>query len=115
MELGGNYTLTVLTNVSDPTTRLTGIPRHKATVHALYKAGDAVDVISFAEYNSSRWASNTVALSGFTTLNLKAVYRVTKDIATEVGVNNLTDRNYSLADGYPNPGRNYFANATLKF
>jgi iron complex outermembrane receptor protein len=115
IELGGNYTLTVLKNVSDPTTRLTGIPRHKATVHALYKMGDAVDLISFAEYNNSRWASNTVALSGFTTLNLKAVYRVTRDISTEVGVNNLTDRNYSLADGYPNPGRNYFANASLKF
>jgi iron complex outermembrane receptor protein len=72
-------------------------------------------VITFAEYNSSRWASNTVELSGYTTLNLKAVYRVTGDISAEAGVNNLTDRNYSLADGYPNPGRSYFANATLKF
>lgn len=115
LELGGNYTLTNLTNVSAPATKLTSIPRHKATTHALYKASDAVDLISFAEYNSSRWASNTVELSGFTTLNLKAVYRITADISTEAGVNNLTDRNYSLADGYPNPGRNYFANATMKF
>ncbi|MFZ2162469.1 MAG: TonB-dependent receptor [Sideroxyarcus sp.] len=115
LELGGNYTLTVLKNVSDPATKLTGIPRHKATAHALYKAGDAVEVVTFAEYNSSRWASNTVALSGYTTLNLKAAYRVTSAISTEAGVNNLTDRNYSLADGYPNPGRSYFANASLKF
>lgn len=115
IEVGGNYTLTALKNVSDPATRLTGIPRHKLTAHALYKAGDALNLITFAEYNSSRWASNTVELSGYTTLNLKAVYRATTDISTEVGVNNLTDRNYSLADGYPNPGRSYFANATLKF
>ncbi|MDD4912824.1 MAG: TonB-dependent receptor [Sideroxydans sp.] len=115
LELGGNYTLTVLKNVSDPATKLTGIPRHKLTAHALYKVGDAIDLISFAEYNSSRWASNTVELSGFATLNLKAVYRVTQTISTEVGINNLTDRNYSLADGYPNPGRTWFANASMKF
>jgi iron complex outermembrane receptor protein len=114
-ELGGNYTLTALKNISDPATKLTGVPRHKLTAHALLRPNEAVDVITFAEYNSSRWASNTVELSGFTTLNLKAVYHATKDISTEVGVNNLTDRNYSLADGYPNPGRTYFANATMKF
>ncbi|MDO8926730.1 MAG: TonB-dependent receptor [Sideroxyarcus sp.] len=115
LELGGNYTLTALKNVSDPTTKLTGIPRHKATAHALYKVGDALDLITFAEYDSSRWASNTVELSGFTTLNLKAIYRVTAGISVEAGVNNLTDRSYSLADGYPNPGRNWFANASMKF
>jgi iron complex outermembrane receptor protein len=115
VELGGNYTLTVLKNISDPATKLTGVPRHKLTAHALFHPNEAVDVIPFAEYNSSRWASNTVELSGYTTLNLKAVYRVTGDISAEAGVNNLTDRNYSLADGYPNPGRSYFANATLKF
>jgi iron complex outermembrane receptor protein len=115
LELGGNYTLTVLKNVSDPATKLTSIPRHKLTAHALYKLGGAFDLISFAEYNSSRWASNTVELPGFTTLNLKAVYRVSKGVATEVGIDNLTDRNYSLADGYPNPGRTWFANASYQF
>jgi iron complex outermembrane receptor protein len=115
LELGGNYTLSVLKNVSDPATKLTSIPRHKLTAHALYKVGDALDLISFAEYNSSRWASNTVELPGFTTLNVKAVYRASKAISTEVGVNNLTDRNYSLADGYPNPGRTWFANANYQF
>jgi iron complex outermembrane receptor protein len=115
LELGGNYTLTVLKNVSDPATKLTSIPRHKLTAHALYKVGDALDIIGFAESNSSRWASNTVELAGFTTLNLKAVYRANKAISTEVGVNNLSDHNYSLADGYPNPGRTWFANASYQF
>jgi iron complex outermembrane receptor protein len=32
-----------------------------------------------------------------------------------VGVNNLSDHNYSLADGYPNPGRTWFANASYQF
>jgi iron complex outermembrane receptor protein len=115
LELGGNYTLTEPKNVSDPATKLTGIPRHKLTAHASYKPLESMELIPYVEYNSSRWASNTVALAGYSTLNLKAIYRPAKNISTEIGVNNLGDKNYSLADGYPNPGRMWFANASMKF
>lgn len=115
LELGGNFTLTSLKNISDPATKLTGVPRQKLTVHALVHPSDAVDLIAFAESNSSRWASNTVELAGFTTLNLKVVYRFANNISSEVGINNLSDKNYSLADGYPNAGRTWFANAAWKF
>ncbi len=115
LELGGNFTYTHLKNVSDPATKLTGVPSQKLTVHALLKPADALDLIAFAEANSRRWASNTVELAGFTTLNLKAVYRITNTLSTEAGVNNLSDKNYALADGYPSAGRTYFANASLKF
>jgi iron complex outermembrane receptor protein len=115
LQLGGNYTLTALKNVSDPTAKVTGVPRHKATAHATYKSGELFEVVSFVEYDSSRWVSNTVELSGFTTLNLKGVYHFTRELSAEVGINNATDRNYSLNDGYPNPGRTWFANAALQF
>jgi iron complex outermembrane receptor protein len=115
MELGGNYTYTNLENVSDPATKLTDVPRTKLTAHALFRPISAVDLIAFAEYNSSKWVSNTVSLEGFTTLNLKAVYRPAKNVSAEAGVTNLTDRNYSLADGFPNPGRMWFANANYQF
>lgn len=115
VELGGNYTLTELRNISDPATKLVDVPRQKVTAHALFHPNDAVDLIVFTEYNSSRWASNTVEVSGFTTMNLKAAYRATRAISAEIGVNNLTDKNYSLSYGFPSPGRMWFANANLKF
>ncbi|MDD5058799.1 MAG: TonB-dependent receptor [Sideroxydans sp.] len=115
LELGGNFTYTRLKNVSDPATQLTGVPRQKLTAHALLKPAETLDLIAFAEANSRRWASNTVELAGFTTLNLKAVYRITNTVSTEAGVNNLSDKNYALADGYPSAGRTYFANAMMKF
>lgn len=116
IELGGNYTLTELSNISNPSTRLTNVPRHKLAAHALLKPTGAIDVIAFAEYNSSRWDSVTFAeVSGFTTMNLKAVYRATKSVSAEVGVTNLADKNYSMADGFPNPGRMWFANANYQF
>ena len=115
LELGGNYTFTDLKNVSAPATKLTDIPRHKLTAHALFRPVGMLDVIAFAEYNSSRWASNTVELAGFTTMNLKATYRPAKNVTVEAGVTNLADKNYSLADGFPSPGRMWFANTNYQF
>lgn len=115
LEGGANYTYLSLKNISDPATKLTDIPRQKLTAHLLVRPAAQVEVIGFVESDSGRWASNTVQLSGFTTLNLKAVYRPSKRFSTEAGVTNLTDRNYSLADGFPNPGRMWFANANYQF
>lgn len=114
-EVGGNYTLTDRDNVSDSNTKLTDVPRHKLTAHALARPVASVDVIAYAEYNSHRWASNTVDLAGFTTLNLKTVARPVKGVSLEAGVTNLTDRNYALADGFPSPGRMWFINGSYQF
>lgn len=115
LEVGGNYTYTNLENVSDPATKITDIPDRKLTLHVLYRPAGSVDLLAFTEYNSNKWVSNTVELAGFTTVNLKAVHRPAKNLSTEIGVNNATDRNYFLADGYPNPGRVWFANVSYQF
>lgn len=115
LEVGGNYTYLSMRNISDPTTKLTSIPDQKLTLHALVRPIAQVDVIGFIEHDGGRWASNTVHLGGFTTANLKAVYRPEKNLAFEAGVYNLTDKNYQLDDGFPNPGRTWFANATYQF
>lgn len=115
LEAGGNYTYLNLQNISDPATKLTDVPRQKLTAHLLVRPMAQVEVIGFVESDSGRWASNTVMLGGFTTLNLKAVYRPAKNFSTEAGITNLTDKNYSLADGFPNPGRMWFANANYQF
>lgn len=115
LELGGNYTFTDLENRSDPGVRLTDVSRHKLTAHALLRPMRQIEVVAFAEHDSSRWASNTTRLSGFTTLDLKAVWRPRLPLAIEAGVRNLTDRNYALAEGFPSPGRAWLANASCQF
>lgn len=114
-DLGGNYTYLDQRNVSDPATRLTDVPRHKISANALYRPSPAVDLVAWVEYNSSRWVSNTVQLASFTVVNLKAVYRPAKNVSAELGLNNLGDKNYFLADGFPNPGRTWFANLRYVF
>ncbi len=115
LDAGFNYTYLDMKNVSSPATRITDVPDSKFTAYAVIKPLGTVDLIPFVEMNSGRWASNTVKLAGYTTLNLKAVYRPLKGVSLEAGVTNLTDENYSLADGFPAPGRMWFANANYQF
>jgi iron complex outermembrane receptor protein len=115
LELGANYTNMLLQNVSSPTSKITDVPREKLTLQAVVRPASQIELIAFVESNSERWASDTVKLGGFTTLNLKAVFRPTPKLTAEVGVTNLADQNYFLADGFPNPGRMWFANASYQF
>lgn len=114
-EVGGGATWMDLKNLSDPNVKLTGMPETKLTLHALWRPGKAVDLIAFAEHNGGRWASNTVKLKGFTTINLKAVWRPSKNLSTELGVNNATDENHELDYGFPAAGRMGFANLSYTF
>jgi len=115
LDFGGNYTYTDMKNVSDRAIRLTDVPRHKLTAHAVLHAARQVDVVAIAESNSGRWVSNTLELGGFTTLNLKAVVRPLPALTLEAGVANLGDRNYALSDGFPSAGRTWLANAQYQF
>lgn len=114
LDLGSNFTYLDMKNVSNQSTKLTDVPREKLTVYALIRPFGQLEIIPFIESESSRWASNTRKIGGHTTLNLKAAYRPLKDLTLEAGVTNLTDENHSLADGFPNPGRMWFANANYR-
>lgn len=113
-EIGGNATWMDLKNVSDSSVKLTSIPETKVIVHALWRPVGNVDVVAFAEHDGGRWANNTTELSGFTTLNLKAAWRPMKNLSVEVGVNNVTDKNYELDLGFPSAGRMWFANLSYR-
>ena len=115
LDLGGNFTYIDMDNISSPDTKVTNVPQEKLTVYALIRPFGQLEIIPFIESESSRWASDTVEIGDHTTINLKAAYHPLKALTLEAGVTNLTDQNYSLADGFPNPGRMWFANANYQF
>ena len=47
-------------------------------------------------------------LAGYGLLNVGANWKLRKDLMLQARVNNVTDANYALADGYSTPGRNVF-------
>jgi len=38
-----------------------------------------------------------------------------KDLSAEIGINNVTDKNYELDFGFPSAGRMWFANLDYRF
>jgi iron complex outermembrane recepter protein len=113
-QLGGNVTKMDVKNLAD-STKITGVPDTKITTNLTWSPVTSFRVIGFAEYNSSRWVSNTAKVDGFTIMNLKAAWQPLTKLTAELGINNITDKNYYLDFGFPNPGRMWFTNLSYVF
>ncbi|MCS4309192.1 iron complex outermembrane receptor protein [Rheinheimera pacifica] len=113
--LGGNYTFTRLRNKTDQNNRITDIPRHKLMLHSQWLLTQQLQLQLQAEHNSSRFASATRELTGFTVLNLSANYQLPANWQLSLGLNNATDKYYELADGFPTAGRSWFINLFYSF
>ena len=72
---------------------------------AAWKLGAELQLVSH------RWddAANTVRLNGYGVVNLYASTTVARDWDVLVRIDNLTNRNYQLAQGYDTAGRTIFA------
>ena len=67
-----------------------------------------------AERNSKRYSTSYgTSVPGYTLVNSMAAIRIVKGVSVEGGVNNLFDVNYSLVEGFPEAGRNYFVTLHL--
>ena len=115
VSFGGNYTYSHIRNKSEPDNRITNIPKHKLLLHSQWQPIEPLSLMLQAEYNSERFASNTVELAGFTLLNFSARYQLEKNWQWSLGVNNITDKNYALAEGFPAAGRRWFSHLYYKF
>ncbi|RUQ63690.1 TonB-dependent receptor [Azospirillum doebereinerae] len=122
LDVGGNYTLTIrsLSDPAVPNMKAVGTPNHKVFLHADWRPTDSLTVVPSVEAASGRYSqstSGTVFLGngGYLLANLQASYALTANAELSAGVRNLFDSNYSLADGFPEPGRTAFVTARYTF
>lgn len=116
LRIDANYTLIVRNNLSAPTVYFTDVPKHKVFASLQYSPITKLYVLASEEYNSKRFSTSYGAVSGaFYVSNVKAHLTLVKGFAIEGGVNNLFDRNYTLVEGYPEEGRNYFTNLIFNY
>ncbi|HWA14534.1 MAG TPA: TonB-dependent receptor [Burkholderiales bacterium] len=117
VELGGSYTYLDRDNISTPNIRLTDVPMHKVFAYAQWRFLEKFRFIGSGEYNSDRYSSTNGQriASEFGVFNAKLAWDVEAAFTVEFGVNNLLDRNYEYIEGFPEEGRNYFANMLYKF
>lgn len=111
---GAGYTYLDRDNLSS-SAKLTDTPQHKFTSWADWEFYPRWRLNGSLQYQDARWASDTVQVSGHTTLNVKISFAATEQLTLEAGVNNADDRNYELADGFPEPGRSLYANLRYQF
>lgn len=113
---GANYTYIKRNNITYPGIYFTDVPRSKIFGFVQYALRDIFSVQINGEYDSQRYSTSygTIARA-FTLFNASAKVHVWRWFSVEAGVNNIFDKNYALTEGYPEPGRNYFANLIYHF
>ncbi|MDF2189871.1 TonB-dependent receptor [Paraflavitalea sp. CAU 1676] len=115
LKLGTNYTYVKRNNLSNPAIRFTDVPEHKVFGFAQYQLQHWFSLQANIEYNADRYSTTYGTKAGsFTLLNARALVPVWKYFSVEGGINNIGDVNYSLVEGYPEPGRNYFVNVVYR-
>lgn len=103
-------------NESQPDVRLVDTPRHSVVTYADIRPVTWLSVIPSLEYNGSRYSTTYgVEAGAWAVTNLKLSFRLPGQVTLSAGVNNLLDRNYELAEGYPEAGRNFFTSCQIRF
>lgn len=109
LQYGFNYTYIERSNISNPELKFTDVPNYKVFSYLQYSPIKGSYLVGSMEYNNKRFSTSYgAATAGFVLLNTKISVKVLKYFAVEGGVNNILDENYSLSEGYPEQGRNYF-------
>jgi iron complex outermembrane receptor protein len=119
LTVGGNYTAISRTirDALQPNLRPTGVPTHKAFLYAVWRPVEKVALTPSLDVAGDRWSDvNTnpvpalpyIRTGGYTLLDLSARYSVQRNFDVVVGLKNLTDRNYELSWGFPQPGRTFY-------
>jgi iron complex outermembrane recepter protein len=116
VRIDANYTYLKRNNLSSPSIYLTDVPQNKVFGSVQYSPIKKLYVMASEEYNSKRYSTSYGTVSGgFALTNVKAHLTLVKGFSIEGGVNNLFDKNYTLVEGFPEAGRNYFANVIFSY
>lgn len=123
ISIGGNYTYThrKLRDPSNAAFRPTDVPTHKAFLYADVAPISRLHIVPTLEIASDRWTVTDIApivfyrTGSYVNGGLRADVTVLDNVTVGVGVRNLFDDNYILVDGFPEPGRSFFASIRAKY
>ncbi|GAB4028786.1 TonB-dependent receptor plug domain-containing protein [Spirosoma koreense] len=113
-QAGVQYSYIHRENLSNPDLKFIDVPDHKVFVYAQTQLLRRVALVGSVEYDSDRYSTSYgTQAARFMVANAKGSVRLQRYVSLEGGVNNLFDRNYALAEGFPEPGRNFFVNLVI--
>ena len=107
---GGSYAYVDRVNLDTPAIKQIDIPRHTFTAYVDVKPVRRLDLRADVMAFGQRYATSSgLTLSPFATVGLTGSLQLAQGTRCEAGVSNLLDREYELDEGFPEPGRTYFA------
>jgi iron complex outermembrane receptor protein len=111
LSIGSNYSFIKRKNKTNPAILFTNVPEHKVFAYADYSFLKRANILASVEHNSDRYSTSYgTQAKAYTLVNAKASVKLYKFISAEAGLNNIFDVNYSLVEGFPEAGRNFFVN-----
>ncbi len=118
--LGGAYTYLQAKNRDNPNGQLIDIPKHFGNLYATFHPIESISITPSLEARSSSLATNNGSARnpGYTLYHLKLSYspEAWKYVTFNVGIDNLSNKNYQgYDDYYPSQGRYYYANIRIDF
>jgi iron complex outermembrane recepter protein len=107
----GAYSYIKRKNLSNPDILFTDVPNNKLFVSVEYTIAKKLIINLFGEYDSERnnASDGTRVSAGYFVMNGQVSYHFAHHLTAEIGANNLFDRNYTIQEGYPEAGRNFYA------
>jgi iron complex outermembrane receptor protein len=115
LSFDGSYTKLSMKNDTDSSKKITDVPSDKVVIASVYSPLSILTWTNSFEFDSRRLDTNGNSSNVEATWNTKAIYKATKALSLEAGVNNVLDRNYYVQYGYPEAGRVYYGNVKYKF
>ncbi|MOA46796.1 Vitamin B12 transporter BtuB [compost metagenome] len=83
-------------------------------VYSQYSFNSRFSVLAGTEYNSARYSTSYgTKADEFAIVNLGVQAKIYRWVSAEAGANNVFDKNYSISEGYPEPGRNCFVSLVI--
>lgn len=111
-----NYTFILRKNITNPELKFTDVPDHNIFAYFDFVPNKNLNFIFSAQFCSDRYSTSYGNMSpGFDIYNLQLSYHISKPLKLKLGVNNIFDNNYTISEGYPEEGRNYYMSMSYNF
>ena len=119
VDLGANYTYLHRKNISDPSVELVDAPKHKGRVSLTGTITPSLRLVGGVDYEKGRRTLNEggkyLSVPSFAVVSLKGIYTIARHVDIEAAMMNAFDKNYWVADGYPEAGRTGLATVRWRF